>query len=348
MPWTSACTEKARAVSAGQQEEICQLAQAGRGWRLAEAGGRTALDQALARRAEGRTVRRRAHAARVTHQPDGTRSGWLFFHTGQHPAVVEEAECRALLRGLGEEACCEGRVRGPAWDRALVVADAQLAQADRGARLGGRSVGRSAHLGRGGDQRHSDGLVLRHSGGLAAAHAAAERGERVEVALRGRRGVPVGRVPRVGLAAAHASEEQQAERVLRARVAGEGRLFGLGVPVGVDVGAEDELALRRQRRQRRQRRRIALRRIALRRIALRRRQSDRRESARHCEGGVLRLEPLVLGHAERGARVTSRSGEQVGGRQVQRGAPLHEQRGGQHAQPSSEHAAVEFEAAGGT
>ena len=163
--------------------------------------------------------------------------------------------------------------------------------------------------------------------------AATECGERVEVALRRGRRVPVRRLPRVRLAAAHASEQQQAERVLRACVAGEGRLFGLGVPVGVDVGAEDELALRRQRRQRRQRRHIALR------IALCRRQADRRKRACHREGGVLRLEPLVLGHAERGARVPRRGGEQLGGRQVQRGAPLHEEPSRQDTQPSGEHVA---------
>ena len=92
---------------------------------------------------------------------------------------------------LGEEARCQGRVRGSAREGALVVADAQLAQAHR-----------SARLRRGSNQRDTGGLVLRHA--RAAPHAAAERGERVEVALRGGRGVPVRRLPRVRLAAANA------------------------------------------------------------------------------------------------------------------------------------------------
>ena len=109
------------------------------------------------------------------------------------------------------------RVGGKPGQRAFVMAHAELAQADRAARRRRRS-----------DQRHARRLVLR--GADAAPHAAAKRGQGVEVALRCRGRVPVGAVPNVHLAAAHPSEEQQAERLLCEGVGTARRVLGAAHP----------------------------------------------------------------------------------------------------------------------
>ena len=168
------------------------------------------------------------------------------------------------------------RVGGKPGQRAFVMAHAQLAQADRAARRRRRS-----------DQRHARRLVLR--GADAATHAAAKRGQGVEVALRCRGRVPVGAVPNVHLAAAHPSEEQQAERLLCARVAGERRLLRLSKPAGVVVAAEGVLALQRQ--------------LACNRGMIRSRQTERRDGERGGLGGVLRIKPVIRGHLQHGAGV---------------------------------------------
>ena len=98
------------------------------------------------------------------------------------PAVVEERHrVVALLGGASEELGGPPSVGRLAGQQALVVEHSELRESDRSSGGGHRA-----------NDRDSGGLVA--LGAAAGAHAAAERRECVEVALRGRLGVPARRL----------------------------------------------------------------------------------------------------------------------------------------------------------